>query len=162
MHRGKPADRTRELKGPAAALASLIWSVALFRVGIRNENGVDLLRSNVAQAFEIAAMTGMSGVPDSVVQAAFGGKHNVVVPHRQRLLVAAGKAADAPKPEASEATEAGKKEKKPKAKAKPKAQATAAEASAPKKASKSKGTRPPYADTEYNIERKKYFATFLI
>ena len=63
VHRGKPADRTRELKGPAAALASLIWSVALFGVGIRNENGVDLLRSNVAQAFEIAAMTGMSGYP---------------------------------------------------------------------------------------------------
>ena len=55
------------------------------------------------------------------------------------MLVAAGKAADAPKPEASEATEAGKKEKKPKAKAKPKAQATAAEASAPKRPAKAKG-----------------------
>ena len=36
-------------------------------------------------------MSGLSGIPSTVVQAALGGKHSPIVPQRQRLLVAAKK-----------------------------------------------------------------------
>ena len=52
--------------------------------------------ANLAQEFEIP-VTAIPGVPDNVVQAALGGPHRVVVPQRQRLLVAANKATEASK-----------------------------------------------------------------
>ena len=110
--------------------------------------------SNVAKAVEIPPMGGLAGVPDSVIGAALGGKHHPVVPHRQRLLVAANKTPDIPKEEA--AAPKAKPPAKPKAATKPK---TAAKAKAD--SSKAKGNRAPHADTEYNIQRKAFFATFL-
>eukprot|EP00439_Symbiodinium_sp_Y106_P025963 s7192_g3.t1 len=115
-------------------------------------------------------MTGIPGVPDSVFQAALGGSHRPVVPHRQRLLVAANKQVEVPK-EAAEASNSKKQADSKKAKqaaaAKPKAGAKAkagpkAKAKVTNPDENSKPRRAPYADTEYNIRRKAYFATFLI
>ena len=102
-------------------------------------------------------MTGIPGVPDSVVQAAFKGKHSAVVPQRQRLLVAANKATDV---EAAAATAVTSTNAKPgaKAKAKPKAGAKAKA----EKTDETKVKRAPYPDTEYNIQRKAFLATLLI
>ena len=111
----------------------------------------------LAQAFEIPAATiGLKGVPQKVMQAALGGKHAPVIPHCQRLLVAAAKQPEIPK-EAEDPTNEKEAKPKPVAKSKASAKPKAGAANA-----KSKGTRPPYADTEYNIQRKAFFATFLI
>ena len=120
--------------------------------------------SNLAKAFEIPAMSGLSGIPSTVVQAALGGKHSPIVPQRQRLLVAAKKTPDTPAANAAAAAAAAKAKpaatKHNKAAAKPKAGAKAKDNN--HKDKESKGSRAPYADTEYNIQRKAFFATFLI
>ena len=105
-------------------------------------------------------MTGIPGVPDSVVQAALGGKHNPVIPQRQRLLVAANKSTEVPKEVA--AADPSKKPPKTKPVAKSKAAAKPKAGAKAKASSEAKAKRAPYADTEYNIRRKAFFATFLI
>ena len=116
----------------------------------------------LTQAFEIPAVSAISDVPDSVVQAALGGSHSPVVPQRQRLLVAANKGVEAPK-EAADVSKAGNKKTKANmaaSKCKPAPKAKAKAAASDKQQNKSK--RAPYPDTEYNIQRKAFFATFLI
>ena len=115
-----------------------------------------------AKEFELPKVTGLAGVPKKVVDAALGGHHQPVVPHRQRLLVAAAKASDPPAEAPKGKLDDGKSpdgkvpKAKSKAKAKPKAKA-AAKADDP--SNESKGKRPKYEDTIYNIERKKFQAT---
>ena len=106
---------------------------------------------------------GLGSLPPGVAQAALGGTHTPVNPHRQRLLVAANKAVEL------KHTTSGNS----KAKTKPKPTTTMKDAAAeeaeipktndapldaktlqPKK-------RAPYPDTAYNIARKKFMATLL-
>ena len=69
-------------------------------------------------------------------------------------------AANAAAAAAAKAKPAATKHNKFKAAAKPKAGAKAKDNN--HKDKESKGSRAPYADTEYNIQRKAFFATFLI
>ena len=111
----------------------------------------------VTQEFELPKVNGLVGVPKKVVEAALGGYHQPVVPHRQRLLVAASKATEAEAPKGKldndESPEGKAAKPKPKAKAK-----TKAKASPDAPTTESKGKRPKYEDTIYNIERKKFQA----
>ena len=126
-------------------------------------------------------MNGVRCLPDVVVQAALGGKHHPVNPHRQRLLVAAHKAAAPSGPDKIPATtsNAPTKKKKPNIKETKKASETATKAekapeesplatpdSSPKPTTSndkpSKQKRAPYPDTAYNIARKQFFSLFLV
>ena len=127
-------------------------------------------------------MNGVRCLPDVVVQAALGGSHRPINPHRQRLLVAAHKAAASTGNgnDKTPATTSNVPKNNPKAKVKvaKKAANTAANpvedpvaepgsspepttsADKPLKALKQK--RAPYPDTAYNIARKEFFAQFLV
>ena len=117
--------------------------------------------ANLAQEFEIP-VTAIPGVPDNVVQAALGGPHRVVVPQRQRLLVAANKATEASKEAAGTAAPNTGTKAKPKAKSKAVAKPKAGAKATPASTAETKAKRAPYADTEYHIQRKAFFATLLI
>ena len=119
-----------------------------------------------SQEFEIPSdvqMKGLGSLPGGVVEAALGGTHKPVNPHRQRLLVAANKAVDLH-------TTNNKAEAKPK----PKPPLTTKDAAAPEAETTKTNDDPaggnvnikpkkraPYADTAYNIARKSFMATLL-
>lgn len=131
----------------------------------------------VAKEFVIPNVTEMKGLgclPGSVVQAALGGVHKPVNPHRQRLLVAANKATECEKvpgavsskakakskPAAKKAAEAKKEEEAEKEKP----AATAEQPESPKPTTSTgqpKKKRAAYADTAYNVARKKFLQTSL-
>ena len=140
---------------------------------------------NVAKDFrvDLAVYDNTLAIPPVAMEACLTGSHKPVNPHRQRLLVAAHKATRALPKAKCKARKRGSKAIKKKEEPSPRAAKSENPGCAIKQESSSDlgckpeqevkaepvdgkpdlGTKPKkkHADTNYNIERKKFFAEFL-
>ena len=164
----RPRDLTRSDKGPEAPSAYYIWFRAkpFPDINVRDLAHFSPIHPAIAKEFEIPnalQMKGLGSLPEKVIQASLEGKHKPVNPHRQRLLVAANKAVEVEKIPPAAAPKSKQKGKATANKEEPKATCNDDHSESPKPTTSSQPPkkRAPYADTPYNVARKKFFATSL-